>query len=351
MNSFILYWQGGTMNKLLRKTAVLAICVVGLSLALSLPSYSQTRQLSGKVTNEKGEPIANAQVVIQKSESKQEIKVKTNKKGEYNCLVTGPGPYTVGVHATGYAPTYKDQVKAEIRELNENNFTLNEGQDTKLPMEMTDSELAVARQRQEKAEKQAPKIAEVQALVDEASALEKEGKYAEAAEKYKQALEKDNTQSAVHALLAEALIKQGKMDDALTEYNTAVTLRPNDAALLTNKGVLLSKMGKTAESQEAFKAAALANPAEGGKAYYNLGVTLINAGQVDQAVSAFKQAITADPNYAESYYQLGLSLSAKSDTIAEAIQMLKKYISMGTSANPENVEVSKQLISSLESSK
>jgi tetratricopeptide (TPR) repeat protein len=339
------------MNKLLRKTAVLTICLVGLSLALILPAYSQTRQISGKVTNEKGEPIANAQIIIQKSESKQEIKVKTNKKGEYNCLVTGPGPYTVGVHAAGYAPTYKDQVKAEIRELNENNFTLNEGQDTKLPMEMTDAELAAARQRQDKAEKQAPTIAEVQALVDAATVLEKEGKYAEAAEQYKQALAKDNTQSAVHALLAEALIKQGKLDDALTEYNTAISLKPNDAALLTNKGVLLSKMGKTAESQEAFKAAAQANPSEGGKAYYNLGVTLINAGQTDQAVNAFKQAIEADPNYAESYYQLGLSLSAKSDSIPEAIQMLKKYIAMGASANPENIEVAKQLVTTLESSK
>jgi len=339
------------MNNLLRKTAVLTICLVGLSLALSLPAYSQTRQLSGKVTNEKGEPIANAQIIIQKSESKQEIKVKTNKKGEYNCLVTGPGPYTLGVRAEGYAPTFKEQVRAEIRELNENNFTLREGQDTKLPMEMTDAELQDARQRQEKADKQAPKIAEVQALVDAAAVLEKEGKYAEAAEQYRQALVKDNAQPAVHALLAEALIKQGKLDEALTEYNAAVTLKPGDSALLTNKGVLLSKMGKAAESQEAFKAAAQANPAEGGKAYYNLGVTLINAGQVDQAVSAFKQAIAADPNYAESYYQLGLSLSAKSDTIPEALQMLKKYMSMGTSANPENIEVAKQLISSLESSK
>jgi len=338
------------MNKLFRTTAVLAICFIAL-LALSLPAYSQTRQITGKVTNESGQGIANAQIIVQKAESKQEIKVKTNKKGEYSCLVTGPGPYTIGVHAEGYSPNYQDNVKPEIRELNETNFTLKAGQDTKLPMEMTDAELSKARQQQEKAEKQAPRIAEVQALVDAASALEKEGKYAEAAEQYKQALAKDNTQAAVHALLAEALIKQNKLDDALTEYNTAVTLKPDDSALLTNRGVLLAKMGKTADSQEAFKAAAKANPAEGGKAYYNLGVTLINAGQTDQAVSAFKQAIEADPNYAESYYQLGLSLSGKSDTLQEAITMLKKYISMGTSANPENIEVAKQLVGSLESTK
>jgi Tfp pilus assembly protein PilF len=339
------------MNKRLCKAAVLAIFVIGLSLALSLSAYSQTRQISGKVTNEKGEPIVNAQILIQRGESKQEVRVKTNKKGEYTCLVTGPGPYAIGVHMAGYTPGYKEQVRPEIGGNNVNNFTLKEGQDTKLPMEMTDAEFAAAREKQEKADKQAPKIAEVQALINEAGALEKEGKYAEAGEKYKQALVIDNSQAAVHALLAEALMKQGKLDDALTEYNTAITLKPSDAALLTNKGVLLSRMGKTAESQEAFKAAAQANPSEGGKAYYNLGVTLINAGQVDQAVSAFKQAIAADPNYAESYYQLGLSLSAKPDTIPEAIQMLKKYVSMGTSASPENAEVAKQLISSLEPSK
>lgn len=337
------------MNKLLRKTAVLAICLVGLSLALSLPAFSQTRQITGKITNEKGEGIANAQIVVQKSESKQQIRVKTNKKGEYTCLVTGPGPYNVGVHAEGYAPTYKNNVMPEIRELNENNFTLTEGEDTKLPMEMTDEEFAAARERAEEAERQGNALAQVQAFVDTATALEKEGKYAEAAEQYKQALAKEDSLAAVHALLAEVLVKQGMLDEALTEYNAAISLKPNDSVFLTNKGVLLSKMGKTAESQEAFKAAANANPAEGGKAYYNLGVTLINAGQTDQAVDAFRQAIAADPNYAESYYQLGLSLSAKSETMPEAIQMLKKYIALGALANPENIEVAKQLVDSLES--
>lgn len=346
-----MYSQGGTMNKQFRKIAVVAICLVGLSLALSLPAYSQIRQVTGKITNEKGEGIANAKITLQKNESKQETSVKSNKKGEYSCLVTQPGPYSMGVHAEGYAPEYKQNYMPELGGQNEVNFTMKAGKDTKLPMEMNDKELKAAREQSEKQTKQGSSLAEVQAMVDAAKALEDQGKYEEAVAQYKLAIEKDNAQATVHALLAEALIKQNKLDEALTEYNTAVSLKPDDSGLLTNKGVLLGKMGKTAESQEAFKAAAKVNPAEGGKAYYNLGVTLINSGQTEQAVSAFKQAIEADPNYAESYYQLGLSLSAKSETIQEAIQMLQKYISMGASANPENIEVAKQLVSTLESAK
>jgi superkiller protein 3 len=169
--------------------------------------------------------------------------------------------------------------------------------------------------------------------------------YAEAIEEFNKALEKDPEQAVVIARVAEANLKLGKNEEALANYKKAIELNPNDPSLYTNMGVALSKMGKTAESQEAFKKAASMNPASAAQNYFNLGITLVNSGKSVEAAAAFKEAIAADPNYAEAYYQLGMSLSGKQDTIPAAIEALKKYIQIGQ--KPDQVEVAKQIIAAL----
>jgi tetratricopeptide (TPR) repeat protein len=104
-------------------------------------------------------------------------------------------------------------------------------------------------------------------------------------------------------------------------------------------------LGKTAESKEAFKKAAALNPAAAAQNFYNLGATLVNAGQAKEAAEAFRQAVASDANYAEAYYQLGLCLSGDPATMAEAVQMLQKYIQIGK--DPNNVGVAKELIQAL----
>jgi len=79
--------------------------------------------------------------------------------------------------------------------------------------------------------------------------------------------------------------------------------------------------------------------------YYNLGVIFINSGKTDEAADAFKQSIAADANFGESYYQLGMALSATQATIPAAIEALNKYIAIGR--KPEQVEVAKQIVQAL----
>jgi superkiller protein 3 len=104
-------------------------------------------------------------------------------------------------------------------------------------------------------------------------------------------------------------------------------------------------MGKVEESRAAFKKAAEMDPVNAAQNYYNLGVTLVNSGNTNEAAEAFKQALAVDPNYAEAYYQLGMSLSGNQETIPDAIKALEKYIQIGQ--RPEQVEVAKQIISAL----
>ncbi len=334
------------MHNHFSRITVFAISLSLLALALSVPAVAQNRVIKGKVTNEKGEPIAGANVVIQGTDVKREYTVKTDKKGEYFYMGIPFGTYRVIVRAPGYQPDYADNIRPSIAQESDIPFTLKPGEDRKLAFELSPQEMEKLKQEAAKADKQKEASGEIKGLFDAGLALVQQGKYAEAVAEFKKALEKDPQQPYILANMADGLSRLNQLPEALDAYQKAIALKPDDAAMYTNMGVLLGKMGKMAESQEAFKKAASINPAAAGQNFYNLGATLVNSGRAPEAAEAFKQAIAADPNFAEAYYQLGICLSGNAATIPDAVKALQKYMEIGK--NAEQVEVAKQLIAALQ---
>jgi len=321
-----------------------------LLLALSLPAAAQqSRAVKGKVTDEKGQPVADAQITIQATDSPRSYLTKTNKKGEYVYLLgLQLGVYRVIVRKPGYQPQYRENVKPDLGEQVEVNFQLAPGQDQKLPFEMTDAEREQFRQQASQSEKRRQFSAEVKAHFDLAVQLSEQGKQAEAVDEFNKAIEKDPKQPGILARLGDAYMKMEKYDDALATYQKAAALGATDPVIFTNMGVVLSKLGKVAESQDAFKKAAAMSPGSA-QNHYNLGVTMFNSGRLAEAIDAFKQAIATDPNYAEAYFQLGICLSGKPETGTAAIEAFQKYVQIGQ--RPDQVEVAKQMISALKAKK
>jgi len=258
------------------------------------------------------------------------------------------GNYRVVVRAQGFTPNYKYPITPQVTEATIVDMQLNPGSDQKLPFEMSSEEQASAKQAAEKAEKRRQASAEVQSLFDAGLKLASENKHEEAIAEYKKALEKDPEQANIWGNMADSYSKMGKDTEALETFQKAIAVNPKDAALYTNMGVVLSKMGKAAESQEAFKKAADMNPGAAAQNFYNLGATLVNSGKAQEAAEAFKQAIAADPNFSEAYYQLGMCLSGKQETMAEAIKALETYIKIGK--KPDQVEIAGQIIKALQQS-
>ena len=106
------------------------------------------------------------------------------------------------------------------------------------------------------------------------------------------------------------------------------------------------------EAQAELTKAAQIDPANGGKFYFNLGAVFVNTGNADLATTSFKKAIELDPNYAEAYYQYGLSLMAKATidngkTVAPAgtQEAFQKYLEQAPSG--PNAETSKAMLASM----
>ena len=329
------------------RISITGVCVFILWLAL--PAVAQVRIFRGKVTDDKGQPLKGATILIQGIDVKSRtFTIKTDKKGTYVYMGLPDGLYHVAARAEGFSPAYQTNIKATIQEEKVIDLQLKPGPDYKLPFEMTPEEYEKLKTDADRAKKRTEASAQVQSLFDAGGKLAEAGNHSEAIEKFQQALALDPQQANIMGNMAESYRKLGKLDEALDAYKKAIAINPNESVFYTNMGVVLDKMGKREESLEAYKKAASLNPGGSAQSHFNLGATFANNGKTEEAIEAFRKAISADPNFADAYYQLGISLSGKSETMEEAIKVLKKFLEIGK--KPEDVEVAKSMVQALEQS-
>jgi tetratricopeptide (TPR) repeat protein len=187
--------------------------------------------------------------------------------------------------------------------------------------------------------------------------------YDTAVASFTKASELDPKQPAVWAQLADAQIgaaqkKTGADFDAgmtkgIESYQKALELNPSDAASHNNFAIALGKAKKFDEMQKELQKAAELNPQGAGGYYYNMGAMLTNAGQSEAAVDAFKKAIAADPNHAESYYQLGISLMSKVTMVNDkpvaapgTVEAFQKYLQLAP--NGPNAATANEMLKSFD---
>ncbi len=124
-----------------RKVFLSTAISLALLLTLALPAAAQSRSIRGKVTDEKGQPVADAQITIQGTDIVRTLTTKTNKKGEYMYMLgLQIGTYRVIVRKAGYQPQYKENVRPQLQEEMVVDFKLVPGEDYKLQFEMTEAE-------------------------------------------------------------------------------------------------------------------------------------------------------------------------------------------------------------------
>jgi tetratricopeptide (TPR) repeat protein len=321
--------------------------LLSVLLVLTFCSYAtaQTRSILGKVTDPDGNPLADVQITISGIDNPRTLKCKTDKKGEYLYLIgLQHGIYHVVARKEGYEPKRESPVEPELGEEVELNFTLRPGEDYKFPHEMTDEERAEYLKKYEANTERRKNSVAVSEFFDKGVEFLDKKMYAEAIDEFNKGLELDPEQVVLVARIGDTYLKMEKYEEALASYERAIELDPTDPKLFNNKGVVLDKMGKKEESEKAFEEASQITGG-GAQELYNLGVTKYNAGNMEEAAAAFKRAIAADSGYTEAYYLLGNCLLGDTESICEALDMFRKYISLGGKA--DNVDVAKQMIEAL----
>jgi tetratricopeptide (TPR) repeat protein len=316
---------------------------------LTATASAQVTTVEGVVKDDKGAPIKDAIIHLERTDIKGNYTTKSDKKGHYGHYGLPIGTYTISVEVGGKVIDYLTMkgVRTTLAGIPPINFDLKPPQQagaapappTKEVLQKMSKE---DREKYEKANKdKEAQIAKNKVLNDTYNAGRdalNAKQYDVAVENLKKASEIDPSQNVIWTQLADAYMGLGstKTGDeqmatyqlGLDAYKKAIEQKPEDAALENNYGLALVKAKKPKEAQDALNKAAEIDPSNAVRYYYNLGAVLVNANQPEDAAVAFKKAIssfdaikaagTPPPdivkNYADANYQYGITLLSKANT-------------------------------------
>jgi tetratricopeptide (TPR) repeat protein len=325
----------------------------------AVAAMAQQVPATGKVTLKQADgtetPVAGAQVEFHRTDIKQTLKTKTDKKGEYvHAGLDLVGTYTIIVSAPGATPSYKENIRVSRQPAN--NFTLIPG-DGSTPT-LADIKAANAAGAAKgtaaasapgaaKASTPAAAAAGTTAKASGEPALtpeeikkrqaEYEREVAEITAKNAKVQER-NAKLPVVFKAANDAFNAKKYDEAVTLYDQAIGIDPNEAVVYRNKAIVLRT-----RAVETYNAAAKAKDQAGkdaARADLKLAtetaekaVATYRTPQADRVAAATPDAAkNEDLDYlfqrAESY-RVALQTNAQVDTEA-GIKAFQEYIAAET---------------------
>jgi len=270
---------------------------------MTATALAQQPVFRGKVVDEKGAPVAGAEMVFSAQFQSLTRSTKTDSKGEFLMVGLPSGEFLITTKKEGVG---EDQTKTRVTQGQNAPVTLT----LRPAAAATGPIVAAPTGGSAAANKEAQAL---QALAKIGSEHLNAGRYAEAEAAFKKAVELKPDHAGAHAQLAAVYNAQRKFDLAAEA------------------------------SAKAAQLAGAAGPAGGGnaEALYNQGVVLFNGQKFTEAKAAFEAATKADPNLALAHYQLGMTALNLGD-FALAVSSLEKYLSLDPNG-PKAAEVKASL--------
>jgi tetratricopeptide (TPR) repeat protein len=285
----------------------LVACVTALSLALVAPALAQsTGMIKGVVKDASGQPVEGAKVTIDMVEGvSRHFETKSNKKGEFIQIGLQGGPYKVTAEKDKLTSNTAE-VRVSISRPAEANLVLGAGGPSK---------------------EAAAKNAELKKTFDEGVAASRAGNHDEAIAKFTAAAGMNANCYDCYYNIAFSESQKKDYDKAEAAYKKAIEMKPDYAEAYSGLANIYNATRKfdeaAAASAKAMELSGGAGAAAGGgnaDAMFNQGVILWNAGKVADAKKQFEGAIAANPNHAESHYQLGMALVNENNLTAAATE-------------------------------
>jgi tetratricopeptide (TPR) repeat protein len=311
---------------------------VALALTLAIwaaPGAAQTTgMIQGKVVDDSGKPVEDAQVVIEfKDMAGRKLQTETNSKGEYVQVGLQPGAYVVTASKDGVG-SQTQEVTVRVAQTAQADMKLGEASANETPPSPE------ARKKAEEATK----------LFNEGVAASNAGRDDEAIQKFTETAKLLPSCYECHYNIGLAHMRKNEGDKAEAAFKQAIKANPKKSEPYSRLSALYSSQKKFDEAAAMnTKATKLGGSAAGGgggggEAMFDQGVNLWNAGKIDEAIQAWEQATKADPKHAAAHYQLGLGYLNKGKT-EEAAKALETYLQL--EPNGKNAEQAKSMLATL----
>jgi Tfp pilus assembly protein PilF len=294
---------------------------------LAADAHAQMGAVRGKVVDEAGAPVADAQVrLLFKGQLTKDVTLKTNKRGEYMQVGLPAGNYDITVTKEGFAP---QPVSAKV--------------DAGGPTDMLPVKLTKARAAAGPAQG-ASGTGDLRAAVNAA----REGKFDEAEAAVKKVIAADPADGQAQSILGYVYIQKQDWPGAQAAYTKALELTPDSTDSVLGLAEAYQKQGNADKATEVLVKAAEANPQDGAL-QFSVGLHHLNANHPAEAAAALKKAQALTPDNPEVYFYLGTVAVGQND-IPGAVAHLEKYLSMSPS-NAQNTATARGLLSALKPQK
>ena len=296
----------------------LVACAAVLSLTLVSPALAQsTGMIRGVVKDAAGKPVEGAKVNIDADANNRHFDTKSDKKGEFLQIGLAPGAYKVTAE--------KDKVVSApstitVRIAAGNPITLVLGGGG-----------AAGGVSPEMAAKQAA----MKKAFDEGVTASRAGNHDAAIAGFMAATELNPNCFDCYYNIAFSETQKKDYDKAEVAYKKAIELKADYAEAYSGLANVYNAQRKFDQAATASaKAMELSGSAPGAAtgggnadAMFNQGVILWNAGKIPEAKKQFEGAVAANPNHAESHYQLGMAL-VNEGNLAGAATEFETYLKL-----------------------
>jgi len=128
-----------------------------------------------------------------------------------------------------------------------------------------------------------------------------------------------------HTLLGFLYFERGMLEKAVSCFQKSMALEPS-VGVLTSLGVAQLELGLTEDARASLEQAVRIDP-DYEESYYNLGLSYRET-EPSRAIDLFEKAVKLDPEYAQAHRELGWALSRLKEQDAEAEYHLRKAIEL-----------------------
>jgi tetratricopeptide (TPR) repeat protein len=261
------------------------------SLVAAVPAFAQsTGMVKGVVTDDKGQPVADAKITIEMNGGTgRKFETKTNKKGEYIQIGLGSGSYKVTAEKDKLGST-PATVQVRANATSDANLTLG--------------------------------------VASAAATKEVQAKNAAITKVFDEGVQLSNS---------------GQHDAAIAKFQEALAIIPTCYNCYNNIAFSYSQKKDWASAEEAYKKSMEVKP-DDAAAYVGLAGIYFNTGKAADAKPLVEKAISIDASNADAHYIYGMTLVSESP--AKAKTEFEEFVKLAP--NAPNAAIAKQMIGELD---
>jgi Flp pilus assembly protein TadD len=312
-------------RQFVRPLLVSAVAVLMLSVAI--PVQAQQGSLRGKVVDESGKPVPEAELTLDfVGDFSRQLKTVTDKNGEWvrAGMPSGGGTWNITVKKGNLVGSVTG-IRVSLGEMTRVPEIV-----VRPPGAAGAASKAPAAMSQEEAERRNKRQKELEGLFNESNKAFDSGNYDAAIATLTKIATELPTCGACYARIGDAYLKKNDAAEAEKAFLKAIEIDPKLAGAYSALASLYNTQKKLDEaSKMSQKAMELLEAGGGGDAgqIYNQGVILWNQSKAAEAGAMFEKAIKLDPKMADAHYWYGMSL-VNQGKMAEAKAPFQEYLKL-----------------------